>query len=175
MRLRKLTVTMLAALAALGGLASEAMAGGDAPDCLVTNKGELAGKQKITGTAVVELINLEVPTAGCADAALLLRFGDAQGVFRAHVPNPQVTSPEMVMCEILAAGPTMVRASDGAELTIFQAFGIPTSKSLKLCLVVDPATQKVTCLSVEGLDFSIIPGTGNNWSGVSGLTIFVLD
>jgi hypothetical protein len=81
-----------------------------------------------------------------------------------------VTSPEAVLCNILAAGP--VRASDGAS--IFQAFGIPPFKHLKLCLVVDPVTQKVSCQSVQGLDFSSISLT-NNWSGVSGLTIYILD
>ena len=173
MRLRKLTAVIVAALGVMGGLPLAAWAGGDNPDCLVTDKGPLAGKQKITGTTVVELINLNVPTADAADAALLLRFGESQGVFRVRVPSPQVTSPEMVMCDVLAAAPTM--ASGGAQLTIFQAFGIPTSKSLKLCLVVDPATQKSTCQSVQGLDFSLIPNSLNNWSGVAGLTIYVLD
>lgn len=175
MRLRRLTAVIVAALGVMGGLPMAAWAGGDSPDCLVTDKAALVGKLKITGTTVVELIDLAVPTAEAADAALLLRFGESQGVFRVRVPSPQVTSPEMVMCDVLHAGPTMVRASDGAQLTIFQAFGIPTSKSLKLCLVVDPATQKVTCQSVQGLDFSLIPNSLNNWSGVAGLTIYVLD
>lgn len=171
MRLRKLTAVILAALGVMGGLPLAAWAGGDSPDCLVTDKNALVGKQKITGTAVVELINLAVPTAEAADAALLLRFGESQGVFRVRVPNPQVTSPEMVMCNILDADP--VRASDGAD--IFQAFGIPTSKHLKLCLVVDPVTLKVNCQSVQGLDFSLVPGSDNDYSGVAGLTIFILD
>jgi len=172
MRLRKLTAVIVAALGVMGGLPLAAWAGGDNPDCLVTDKAALVGKQKITGTAVVELINFNPSafTADAADASLVLRFGEAQGVFRVQVPNPLVTSPERVMCDVLAADPT--RASDGA--TIFQAFKIPDSKSLKLCLVVDPVTQKVNCQSLQGLDFSSISGT-NNWSGVTGLTIYILD
>lgn len=173
MRLRKLTAVIVAALGVMGGLPMAAWAGGDSPDCLVTDKAALAGKQKITGTTVVELINFDsaLLTADAADASLLLRFGESQAVFRVSVdPLPPVTSPEALLCNILTAGP--VRASDGA--TILQAFGIPTSKSLKLCLVVDPVTQKVNCQSVQGLDFSLIPGSAN-WSGVAGLTIYILD
>jgi hypothetical protein len=33
----------------------------------------------------------------------------------------------------------------------------------------------VNCQSVQGLDFSLIPNSANNWSGVSGLTIYILD
>ena len=129
MKPSKLSLWVVSLGAVLLGLSLEAWGGGgsiDLASCQVIHRSGSVMK----GTVALTLTNITAFTAR-VDATLRLRWRGRRGkekIFRVRKGGISLgDSFQQVACDILAAGPV-----DADGNTIFAAFGIPSSKALKI-------------------------------------------
>lgn len=153
MKHRKIFLTLVGVVGVLLGLSSDAWAPGDGgvPPCLVDSPSGTA----MNGTAAVTVTN-QVGNTGNVGATLRLQWQGNEKFFRVHLPGALILTAEQLLCDILTAGPV-----DHDGRTIFAAFGISTSRQLK-----------ITNRSISGSGFDAIP-LGDASSGLADITLYV--